>query len=92
MTQRVYRSVRIAAGDYLQPANDAKSLWRIARYDEDNGRSYWGTWRYERLFQNAGEWTEPDFLEWSNWLMWDSYLPTKRAAVEAALKAAERVR
>lgn len=102
--ERKYAMVRISKGDYILPSNDAKQLWRIYSYEEDGtlerlqpDGSYrqvvgtlWACAKYERPFHNAGEWTDPDFLEWSNWLTWVTSLPTRKAAVDEALKAAAR--
>lgn len=53
--------------------------------------TFWATARYDRPFHNAGEWTDPDFLEWNNWLTWETSLPSRKAAVESALREAVRV-
>lgn len=97
---RKYAMTRISAGDYILPSNDGKTLWRIYQYDEDGSAEvsgdgkrwrpligkFWGTAKYERPFHNAGERIDHDFLDWSNWLVWETELLTRKAAIEAALR------
>jgi hypothetical protein len=33
--ERKYAMVRLGAGDYLLPSNDAQTMWRISKYWED---------------------------------------------------------
>lgn len=100
MTERRYRMVRVAAGDYILPSNDGRTLWRIATYvergdaawvDADGNEhaivgTFWASWKYDRPFHNQGEWTDPDFLEWHNWLHWEGPFNTRREAVDSALR------
>jgi hypothetical protein len=101
--ERKYAMVRIKSGDYIQPSNDATMLWRIYQYTEDgesefssDGKTwhkvkgiFWATAKYDRPFNNAGEWMDYDFLEWQNWLTWETGFKTRKDAVAAALRVLE---
>jgi len=89
--EKHYRSIRISQGDYIQPSNDGKTLWRVFTYGEDGSLegwkgTFWATAKYDRPFHNNGEWMDEDFLEWSSWLHWAGPYRTKREAVEDALR------
>jgi len=58
MSERTYAMVRVAKGDYIQPSNDARGLWRLVHVG-----GYWELYRWDRPFNNAGEWQDPDFLQ-----------------------------
>lgn len=59
MTERVYTTTRLGAGDYLLPSNDAQTLWRLRSYLEDGsaedyrGRKLTGT--FWHIFRWHGE-------------------------------------
>lgn len=40
LAERLYRMVRLRAGDYLMIDNERRNLWRITSYEED-GTSSW---------------------------------------------------
>jgi hypothetical protein len=89
--ERKYALTKIAPGDYLLPSNDARTIWRIAKYTEGpssglkdwaRDRDVWGVWR----------WTEPsrghvDTDDWYRWEMEEACCLTRAEAVEAALKS-----
>lgn len=97
---RRYQMTRVAAGDYLLPSNDARTLWRITSYVEDgslmevraNGTerpvrgTFWSTW-YRDM-------PEPDtdvesLLQWGwdgGWREYVSMLRTRQEAIEEALQ------
>jgi len=99
--ERRYALTKIAAGDYLLPGNDARSLWRITRGEEtvpvesgaDRWRHeytrrviVWEAWRY-----TAGRITNPpdlpdDFLDWSHWSCEASWCDTRAEAIREALR------
>lgn len=60
MSERRYALTKLDAGDYLLPSNDAMTIWRISRYDEDGslvddeGRATVGTfWQVAWLSDQA---------------------------------------
>lgn len=99
-TERKHSLTRIAKGDYLLPSNDGKTLWRITTYEDGpshglddwpRDRTFWGAWRYIGRIDWHGDmgldaWEElaGDWNDWSG--PWDSYLETRREAIESALK------
>jgi hypothetical protein len=99
--QRRYRMVKVAAGDWLLPGNDGRTLWRVYRYREEGDAywtydldtpilgDFWAIARYERPIGDldADEVFMEDFLDWGKWETWRSVLRSRRDAVDAALKA-----
>lgn len=99
--ERRYQLTRICSGDYVFPSNDGRTLWRVSRYEEDGsletdeGRvvrgTFWRAGRFNGSLERADALMrrDPDeFLSWASWIEWDSLLPTREAALDAALKAA----
>lgn len=91
---RRYRMIRVRAGDYLLPSNDGTVLWRVYRYTEDGSAyladdtpvvgEYWATAKYLRPIDRF----DPDSLEdWEDWSHWDSFLPTRAAAIDRVMRA-----
>ena len=100
MTERRYVLTRITAGDYLLPSNDARRLYRISVHYEDGSASSLdrdgnehvirGTFWQAACWHTGGLPTDhdvqsDDFLDWMNWHTVDYMLPTRAAAIEAAL-------
>lgn len=85
MTERLYQMVRIRAGDYLLLSNDRRTLWRIYRYDEQDGASWWACARWDGTPEAA---LQADDLEhaWDRWETTEYYLKTRREAIEEALR------
>lgn len=84
---RNYRMIRLGAGDYLLPSNDAQTLWRVAKYDEDDGLTLWGLWKWDggmptvdqiAAALDEGAWTD-------RWMFWDGGYRTRAAAIKGAL-------
>jgi hypothetical protein len=94
--ERHFQAVRVQPGDYIQPANDRRALYRITRYHEygdaeyqlPDGRwkkvvgDFWAVYQYERPVEPGNFEVPDDFLHWSCMVQ---ELPTKKAAIEAAL-------
>jgi hypothetical protein len=77
MTDRLYALTKVRRGDYLLPANDGQSLWRIAR-DEGEG---WSLWRW------ADAVTEPiDTDDWSRWECLEARLDSRGEGVREAMR------
>jgi hypothetical protein len=105
MLERKYVLTKLAAGDYLLPSNDAKTLWRIARYEDlatSDGRGMvavrvWGLWRWGEPLGGAStlqHWAYPAFVDtddWSLWEMVESHLQTRAEAIRAAMAMETRV-
>jgi hypothetical protein len=88
---RHYAMSRVRAGDYILPANDAKTLWRISRYEDGptNGldlprdRMFWGCWKWSYPIEDWNAVADP--LSWEHWDYQEGLLATRAEAVEAAL-------
>jgi len=102
---RVYAMTRLGDGDYLLPSNDARTLWRLYRYREDgsvtfdNGRklvgTFWAAAYYPGTLRQAHEGIVRDLSDYGHatyerWITHDSLLPSRQAAIEAAMKAGAR--
>ncbi len=94
VVERKYAMTRIGPGDYLLPANDGATLWRIYSYEEDGSAermdgskvlgTFWMAAKFDtRVAQN--DLLPYDFLEWHRWEPWTSTLTTRREAIKAAL-------
>jgi len=92
VTERRYALTKVEAGDYLLPSNDARTLWRIVRGDENAGEenerliSVWQLWRYYGRVGNPPNLPD-DFLEWSEWELCESWCETRADAIRAALRS-----
>lgn len=92
--ERRYAMTRVAAGDWVLPSNDGRTLYRIKSYEEDGsaqwrdsrGRErpvrgkWWGVLRYTGPTGGFIE-LDGDLWEW-----FDHGYPTRSAAVDAALR------
>lgn len=85
MTQRKWQMIRVSAGDYLLPSNDRQKLWRIHRYEEQDGELVWAASRY-RLGGPEVAVEDVDVLEWWNdrWIE-SGCFATRREAVDYAV-------
>lgn len=83
--ERRYKLTRIAAGDYLLPSNDGRTLLRITSYEDDGSASYvtdrgerrivgarWNVWRFSGTMAEAERLLidDPDVLLDSEWERW----------------------
>lgn len=98
--ERRYALIRVETGVYLLPSNDRKTLWRITSYTEE-GDGWWelpdgkakqikGTfWQTARRpMPTQDELNDDDFLwDYDKWEWWSSVCPTRREAIEDALRA-----
>jgi hypothetical protein len=91
VTERRYVLTRIAAGDYVVPSNDGRTLWRIYEYDEapEGAGRFWAAARWTRPMP-VGEIPE-DFLDWDNWETYAGPLRTRAEAIDAALSASDKL-
>jgi hypothetical protein len=87
--ERKYTLTKVAAGDYLLPANDAKTVWRIMVYEDGPShgvesmaadRMFWGIWKWR------GDPHCIDIAAMDRWEMVDSTYETRQQAIDAALK------
>ena len=81
--ERKYALTKVAAGDYLLPSNDAKTLWRIARYldtHEDHFKHFWGVYRWR------GDLDAVDIEDWDRWEMVTGFLETRQDAIDEAMR------
>lgn len=98
--ERKYRMTRLAAGDYLLPANDGQTLWRIAKYldgpsqglvDWPRDREIWGAWRLQGSVEDLqraidrGDENAED-LGGDLWGMEVCLQDTREAAIQEALR------
>lgn len=84
--ERKYALTKVKPGDYLLPSNDAKMIWRIARYtdgpttglmDWSRDREVWGVWRWEG---------EPTYVDTGSWNRWEMVLGPLFTRAEAIRK------
>jgi hypothetical protein len=103
VTERRYQMTRVRSGDYLLPSNDGRRLWRITAYVEDGSLVEYEPGKVDLASLGAGKpvvgrfWKAAYFrdgvdaagrlLEWDQWEEWEALLPTRRAAVDAAMRA-----
>jgi hypothetical protein len=94
--ERKYVFTKLAFGDYLLPSNDGHALWRLRRYwdgpsqglDWPRDRAFWGLWRWlgdphDHVAITASIENSDDGDRWE---IVESLLPSRRAAIEAALR------
>jgi hypothetical protein len=79
--ERKYALTKVGLQDYVLPSNDAKTLWRIATYGEDDGIVYWGIWRWSGRLPTS----VLDF-HWECWDMVDGRYETRRDAIREAMR------
>lgn len=88
--ERKYALTKIAAGDYLLPSNDGKTIWRIHRYvdgpssgimDWPRDRDVWGFWRWEGRAEGA-----VDLDDWDRWEMVGGLCDSRADAIQEALR------
>lgn len=94
MPERKYAMTKIDAGDYLLPANDGETLWRLKTYTEGpssgldwpRDREVWGLWKWRpsAVARVHGR-VDPD--DWEDWEFWEGLCETRQEAIDAALKA-----
>lgn len=89
--ERKYRMTRIGTGDYILPANDGETFWRISKYSDGpsyglyewkRDRTFWGAWKWHSALaiQKAD-----DPLDWENWDQWVGACATRQEAINGAL-------
>jgi hypothetical protein len=87
--ERLYRMMRIGAGDYLLPSNDLRTLWRISTYDDeditecDRAITVWGV--ASRPYPRS-----PDYIDLADWAGWEQYSyghRTRKGAIQSAMTA-----
>ena len=95
-TERKYVMTKVGAGDYLLPSNDAKTIWRIMKYEDgpshgivegmDRDEMFWGIWRWTGRV--PGDTLDPD--DWDLWEMYDGSCASRAEAVRVALAVPPR--
>lgn len=100
-TLRKYALSKLSAGDWLLPANDGQSFWRIRQYEDGpsygiegwvRDRTLWGVWRWEGDLKELSKLLaveEPD-REPALWEFYDGTYARRSEAITAALKLAAR--
>ena len=95
---RRYRMMRVRKGEYILPANDGVTLWRISAYTEDGSASYDDGMVIRGRFWRAQKWlgTKPsppqlaEALEASDyWRYWSDEREMFRSREEAIQFALE---
>jgi hypothetical protein len=100
MVERKYVLAKLARGHYLLPSNDARTLWRIVRYEDlatSDGRGVvavhrWRLWRCTEPLGGAStvqHWAYPAFVDTDDWSLWEiaeSNLRTRSEAIQEALR------
>lgn len=93
---RKYVLTKIAAGDYVLPSNDGKTLWRIAKYTEGpssgitdwpRDKEVWGVWRWEKQI-SVGAYLDTE--DWTRWPLSSGPHFSRAEAIQAALRAGEQ--
>lgn len=93
--ERKYALTKIAAGDYLLPSNDGRTLWRIRLYTEgpssgiedwDHDRDVWGIWRWTDKIKPG---SFVDVEDWSRWEFYEGMYEKRSEAIDGALKVDE---
>ncbi len=95
---RTYALVKVAAGDWLLPSNDARTLWRLQRYEDGPSHGLdpevfptdfeaWQLWRYKRPLA-AALWRE-DVEDWDQWTLVATNLETRGEAIDEAMRIGE---
>jgi hypothetical protein len=88
--ERLFRIIRIEAGDYLLPSNDLQTLWRISTYDDEDITEYYGRaitiWGVaSRPYPRS-----PDDIDLADWAAWEQYSyghRTRKEAIQSAMTA-----
>lgn len=101
-TERKYALIRVAAGDYLLPSNDLKTLWRIRSYRE-YGDAYWVDvdgkehvvkgifWEASRYFDGPmAAVDDDDLLDRDRWQSYSDSHRTRQEAIDEALRREEK--
>lgn len=94
MAERLYQFSRVRSGDYLLPGNDARTLWRIAHYDEEfigpdsetvELKLCWGIWKWTHTLDSGHP---VDTQDWNEWEFFEGFLKTRREAIDRAVELA----
>lgn len=83
---------KIAAGDYLLPSNDGRTLWRITRYvdgpsaglDIPRDRDFWAVRHWQ---EEVGRGDVVDVEDWDRWVLRSDMWVSRAAAIDAALRS-----
>lgn len=90
--ERIYALSKIATGDYLLPSNDAQTIYRISSYTD--GPLMGLDWPSDRTVWILRRWTGEVGPGWfvdtsagdERWEEVESCIPTRREAIETALR------
>lgn len=98
MADRKYALIKIAAGDYLLPSNDATALYRLSTYEDGpsfglefmrRDRKFWRVTRYSQDDWQHGMNMEK-VEDWNLWADVEWQLDTRKDAIEAAMREGTR--
>lgn len=82
MIERKYTLTKVRAGDYLLPANDGISLWRIMYAQDDELGVSWQIYIWWDKIR-PGVSADPD--DWAQWEFWEDGHTTRAEAIQRAL-------
>lgn len=93
-THRKFMLTKIAAGDWLLPGNDGKTLWRIRLYEDGPthgmeipvDRDFWGIWKWTG--RPGEDYVDPTSID--HWDFFEGLYDTRREAVNTALRLTGR--
>lgn len=89
--ERKYALTKIAAGDYLLPSNDARTLWRFRQYEDGPSHGLevdWADrkfWRVERWHEEIAPFDRVDIESFDRWICAADMFESRREAIEWAM-------
>jgi hypothetical protein len=89
--ERKYQLIKVKAGDWLLPANDDKTVWRLRQYED--GPSHGLDWPADKTFWMGHRWEgsadEIDIDDWDRWEYEFEWCETREEAIQQALALTE---
>jgi hypothetical protein len=88
--ERRYALTKLDRGDYLLPANDGTTIWRICQDDypvDDQGlrmETRWAAYRWRIAWRRPED--VDDIDDWGNWDQWVAGCRTRAEAIGEALR------
>lgn len=89
--ERKFQLIKLDAGDWMLPGNTGRTLWRLTRYTEDgslrgqDGRRIVGAFWSVHRYRYDADHTVRDVENWDHWQTYSTLLPSRDAAIDAAL-------
>lgn len=98
--ERKYQMIRVGKGDYLLPANNLTTLWRIHSYEEDGSAywedakgkartirgTFWNTSKFRGTFDDLRDGVLDDPTDWAHWETWGTMYRTRAEAIKDVLR------